>query len=127
MFSKILIPLDGSDGAAGVLAPSQVIAKATGASIQLVNVHDGAVSNDIQFHLFPIKTHLEADFPARWNKPIDAAFPPYMLGATADQHRYGPFPPLAEKQRVMAEQRKADIAASKTRAAADPASAAKGK
>ena len=24
----------------------------------------------------PIKAHLEADFPARWNKPIDAAFPP---------------------------------------------------
>lgn len=44
----------------------------------------------------PVKAHLEADSPARWNKPINAAFPPYMLGATADQHRYGPFPPLAE-------------------------------
>jgi thiosulfate dehydrogenase len=75
----------------------------------------------------PIKAHLEADFPARWNKPIDAAFPPYMLGATADQHRYGPFPPLAEKQREMAEKRKADMAASKARAAAEPASAAAGK
>jgi thiosulfate dehydrogenase len=51
----------------------------------------------------PLKAHLEADFPARWNKPIDAAFPPYMLGAPADQHRYGPFPPLAEKQREMAD------------------------
>jgi thiosulfate dehydrogenase len=75
----------------------------------------------------PVKANLEADFPARWNKPIDAAFPPYMLGATSDQHRYGPFPPLAEKQRQMAEQRKADMAASKPRAAADPASAAAGK
>ena len=75
----------------------------------------------------PIKAQLEADFPARWNKPIDAAFPPYMLGATADQHRYGPYPPLAEKQREIAEKRKADMAASKTGAAADPASSAKGK
>ena len=42
------------------------------------------------------KAHLERDFPARWNKPVDAAFPPYVDGATADQHKYGPFPPLAE-------------------------------
>ena len=75
----------------------------------------------------PIKAHLEADFPARWNKPIDAAFPPYMLGATADQHRYGPFPPLAEKQRQIADKRKVDMAASKARAATAPASAATGK
>ncbi|MCY7314122.1 MAG: c-type cytochrome [Rubrivivax sp.] len=75
----------------------------------------------------PIKAHLENDFPARWNKPIDAAFPPYMLGATADQHRYGPFPPLAEKQRRMAEQRKSDMAAAKARAAVGAASTAAGK
>ena len=75
----------------------------------------------------PIKAHLEADFPARWNKPIDAAFAPYMLGATADQHRYGPFPPLAEKQRQMADRRKADLASSKARSAADPGSAASNK
>ena len=75
----------------------------------------------------PIKAHLEADFPARWNKPIDAAFPPYMLGATADQHRYGPFPPLAEKQRQMVEKRKADMAVSKPGAAADSAGSAAGK
>jgi thiosulfate dehydrogenase len=68
----------------------------------------------------PLKAHLEADFPARWNKPIDAAFPPYMLGAPADQYRYGPYPPLAEKQREMADQRKANMAASKHPAAAAP-------
>jgi thiosulfate dehydrogenase len=71
----------------------------------------------------PIKAHLEADFPARWNKPVDAGFPPYMLGATADQHRYGPFQPLIEKQRELAEQRKSDLDASKARAAASPVSA----
>jgi len=75
----------------------------------------------------PVKAHLEADFPARWNKPIDAAFPPYMLGASADQHRYGPFAPLAEKQRAMTEKRKSDMAASKARAAAEPDSTVIGK
>jgi len=74
----------------------------------------------------PVKAHLEADFPARWNKPIDAAFPPYMLGGSADQYRYGPFAPLAAKQRAMADRRLADLAANKARAAGSPASAAKG-
>lgn len=53
----------------------------------------------------PVKANLEVDFPARWNKPVDAAFPPYLLG-TPDQHKYGPFPPLAEKQKQMAQQLK---------------------
>lgn len=64
----------------------------------------------------PEKANLEADFPARWNKPVDSAFPPYMLGAPADQHRYGPLPPLAEKQRQMAEQIKAQAAAERAKA-----------
>ena len=62
----------------------------------------------------PQKANLEADFPARFNKPIDAAFPPYMLGADPDQHRYGPFPPLAEKAKQLAPQIKAEAAARKT-------------
>ncbi len=63
----------------------------------------------------PVKSNLEADFPARWNKPIDAAFPPYMLGASPDQHKYGPFPPLAEKQKQLAEKLKAEAAARNAR------------
>lgn len=55
----------------------------------------------------PQKANLEVDFPARYNKPVDSAFPPYVLGASAEQHRYGPYPPLLEKQRAMAEQLKA--------------------
>jgi thiosulfate dehydrogenase len=51
----------------------------------------------------PMKLNLESDFPARWNKPIDSPYPPYMLGASADQHRYGPFAPLAKKQKEMKE------------------------
>lgn len=66
----------------------------------------------------PVKANLEADFPARWNKPIDAAFPPYVLGFPPEQHRWGPFPPMAEKQRQIAAQR------AQQRAAAAPASAA---
>lgn len=67
----------------------------------------------------PKKANLEVDFPARFNKPIDAAFPPYMLGADADQHRYGPFPPLAEKLKQMAPQIKAEAEAAR-KAAAKP-------
>ncbi|MDM7481405.1 MAG: c-type cytochrome [Halomonas sp.] len=51
----------------------------------------------------PVKANLEKDFPARWNKPVDAAFPPYLL-ADPDQHKYGPFPPLVKKQQQMKEQ-----------------------
>jgi len=59
----------------------------------------------------PVKANLEKDFPARWNKPIDAAFPPYVDGAPADQHKYGPFPPLAEKAREMAARRAEELKA----------------
>lgn len=55
----------------------------------------------------PVKANLDADFPARWNKPVDAAFPPYVDGASADQHRYGPYPPLLEMARKAAAERKA--------------------
>lgn len=52
-------------------------------------------------HERPLKAHTERDFPARWNKPVDAAFPPYVDGASADQHRYGPYPPLQEKMKQL--------------------------
>lgn len=55
----------------------------------------------------PVKANLEADFPARWNKPVDAAFPPYVDGAPAEQHRYGPFQPLIENAKQAAAERKA--------------------
>lgn len=42
----------------------------------------------------PVKAHLELDFPARKNKPVDAAFAPYTPGFTADQHKYGPWQPI---------------------------------
>jgi len=42
----------------------------------------------------PVKSKLEADFPARENKPVDAAFPPYTPGFSAEQHKYGPWQPI---------------------------------
>ncbi|HET8869474.1 MAG TPA: c-type cytochrome [Aquabacterium sp.] len=52
-------------------------------------------------HERPLKANTERDFPARWNKPVDAAFPPYVDGASADQHRFGPYPPLQEKMKQL--------------------------
>ena len=43
----------------------------------------------------PQKPNLEKDFPARKNKPIDSAFPPYTPGFSAEQHKYGPWQPIA--------------------------------
>jgi len=47
----------------------------------------------------PIKANLDKDFPARWNKPVDAAFAPYVDGASAEQHKYGPFQLLIENMK----------------------------
>jgi thiosulfate dehydrogenase len=42
----------------------------------------------------PVKKNLDADFPARKNKPVDAAFAPYTPGFSAEQHKYGPWQPI---------------------------------
>jgi thiosulfate dehydrogenase len=42
----------------------------------------------------PHKSGLEADFPDRSRKPVDAAYPPYAGPFTPDQHRLGPWPPI---------------------------------
>ena len=42
----------------------------------------------------PVKSNLEADFPARKNKPVDAAFEPYTPGFSAAQHKFGPWQPI---------------------------------
>ena len=44
----------------------------------------------------PEKRNLDADFPARRNKPVDAAFAPYTPGFSAEQHKYGPWGPILE-------------------------------
>lgn len=44
----------------------------------------------------PVKANLDKDFPARKNKPVDAAFPPYTPGFSAEHHKFGPWRPIAE-------------------------------
>jgi thiosulfate dehydrogenase len=47
----------------------------------------------------PSKANLQVDFPARRNKPVDAAFPPYTPGFSAEQHKYGPWAPIQQARR----------------------------
>ena len=42
----------------------------------------------------PHKAELEADFPDRTRKPVDAAYPPFIGPFTPDQHRLGPWKPI---------------------------------
>jgi thiosulfate dehydrogenase len=42
----------------------------------------------------PHKQGLEADFPDRSRKPVDAAYPPYVGPFSADQHKFGPWEPI---------------------------------
>ena len=48
-----------------------------------------------------VKPHLDRDFPARWNKPVDAAFGPYVTGMSAEQHKLGPFGPLQQRMKEL--------------------------
>lgn len=34
----------------------------------------------------------------RKNKPVDAAFPPYTPGFSADQHKFAPWRPIAARE-----------------------------
>jgi thiosulfate dehydrogenase len=43
----------------------------------------------------PHRAGLEADFPDRSRKPVDAPYPPFVGPFTPDQHRLGPWPPIA--------------------------------
>ena len=42
----------------------------------------------------PHKAGLEADFPDRSRKPVDAPYPPFVGPFPAEQHRLGPWPPI---------------------------------
>jgi thiosulfate dehydrogenase len=42
----------------------------------------------------PHKPGLDADFPDRGKKPVDAAYAPFIGPFPADQHRLGPWPPI---------------------------------
>jgi thiosulfate dehydrogenase len=42
----------------------------------------------------PHKAGLEADFPNRARKPVDATYPPFIGPFPPEQHRLGPWPPI---------------------------------
>jgi thiosulfate dehydrogenase len=42
----------------------------------------------------PHKPGLEADFPDRSRKPVDATYPPFIGPFSPEQHRLGPWPPI---------------------------------
>ena len=85
----------------------------THAQPQLSDAEAYDVAAFVLSHPRPVKAHLERDFPARWNKPVDAAFPPYVTGAPADQHRFGPFAPLQEKMNALKDELQREAAAKK--------------
>jgi len=44
----------------------------------------------------PHRTGLEADYPDRSAKPVDAAYPPFVGPFPPEQHRYGPWQPIQD-------------------------------
>lgn len=45
----------------------------------------------------PHKSRLESDFPNRTEKPVDAAYGPFVDGFSVEQHKYGPFQPIRDE------------------------------
>jgi thiosulfate dehydrogenase len=46
----------------------------------------------------PHREHLDADYPDRARKPVDAAFPPFADKFPVEQHALGPFRPIIDAQ-----------------------------
>jgi thiosulfate dehydrogenase len=46
----------------------------------------------------PSRANLEADYPDRSKKPVDAPFPPFKDNFPLEQHRLGPYPPITAAQ-----------------------------
>ncbi|GGC66195.1 c-type cytochrome [Chelatococcus reniformis] len=54
----------------------------------------------------PHKADLAADFPDKLAKPIDTPYGPYADGFSEQQHKYGPFGPIAAKVKALDAARK---------------------
>ncbi len=50
----------------------------------------------------PEKTNLDADFPVRLQKPIDAPYGPFADGFSLEHHEFGPFGPIRKKVQKLA-------------------------
>lgn len=48
----------------------------------------------------PHREHLEADYPNRARKPVDAPFPPFPDSFPLEEHKFGPFQLIMEAQRA---------------------------
>ena len=48
----------------------------------------------------PARANLERDYPNRARKAVDAPFPPFADTFSLEQHRLGPFQPIAEAQKA---------------------------
>jgi len=46
----------------------------------------------------PVRAHLDADYPDRTRKPVDAPFLPFPDSFSLEQHRLGPFQPILDAQ-----------------------------
>ena len=46
----------------------------------------------------PHRDHLDADYPDRGRKPVDAPFPPFVDSFPLEQHSLGPFQPILDEQ-----------------------------
>ena len=53
----------------------------------------------------PKRANLEADYPNRARKPVDAPFPPFADAFSLEQHRLGPFQPIQNAQSAAGNQR----------------------
>ena len=50
----------------------------------------------------PKRAGLDADYPNRARKPVDAPFPPFLDTFPLEQHRLGPFQPILDAQKASA-------------------------
>ncbi|MEY4880031.1 MAG: hypothetical protein RJB62_1500 [Pseudomonadota bacterium] len=50
----------------------------------------------INSHPRPVRPDLDADYPDRTRKPVDAPFPPFLDDFPLEQHRLGPFQPILD-------------------------------
>ena len=67
--------------------------------------HESAVLSDedaydvagyMNSHHRPLRDHLDLDFPDRKRKPMSTPYGPYADDFSLEQHKYGPYPPIAE-------------------------------
>lgn len=70
----------------------------------VASIENPVLSSEDAFHVAgyinsfdrPVKSNKEADFPDRKLKPVSTPYGPWEDDFSAEQHKYGPFPPIIE-------------------------------